>query len=204
VTKNADVFAFQYPAKGLNRIHGPRGYKSYKRYRPWLRDEFAFRCVYCLVREQWIGGTKYFDLDHVVPRKSAPERNTKYDNLVYACRHCNVLKSGVSVPDPLGITAQDLRVHPDGKIEPLSPKAKELVEKLQLNVPERVEYRLVCMRNSNLARKHDSQHFQILMGYPAKLPNLALLRPPDGNSRPEGLSASHFARKVRGELPRTY
>jgi hypothetical protein len=29
------------------------GYADTDSYRPWLRDEFAFRCVFCLVREQW-------------------------------------------------------------------------------------------------------------------------------------------------------
>ncbi len=42
---------FRYPDGPHQRRHGPRGYASYESYRPWLRDEFAFRCVYCLTRE---------------------------------------------------------------------------------------------------------------------------------------------------------
>ena len=34
---------FAYPDKPHVRIHGPRGYRRYKAYKPWLRDEFAFR-----------------------------------------------------------------------------------------------------------------------------------------------------------------
>jgi hypothetical protein len=44
---------FDYPAVPLVRSHGPLGYSDYESYRAWLRDEFAFRCVYCLSREQW-------------------------------------------------------------------------------------------------------------------------------------------------------
>jgi hypothetical protein len=44
---------FDYPAVQLVRIHGPLGYNDYSSYRAWLRDEFAFRCVYCFSREQW-------------------------------------------------------------------------------------------------------------------------------------------------------
>ena len=39
---------FAYPTTPHTRRHGPRGYKNYKEYKPFLRDEFAFRCVYCL------------------------------------------------------------------------------------------------------------------------------------------------------------
>lgn len=47
------TFPFNYPDAPHRRRHGPRGYADYASYRPWLRDEFTFRCVYCLLREQW-------------------------------------------------------------------------------------------------------------------------------------------------------
>jgi len=39
---------FTYPAQPHVRKHAPAGYKDYTEYKPWLRDEFEFRCVYCL------------------------------------------------------------------------------------------------------------------------------------------------------------
>ena len=42
---------FVYPASPHVRRHGPMGYADHASFRPWLRDEFAFRCVYCLRRE---------------------------------------------------------------------------------------------------------------------------------------------------------
>ncbi len=40
---------FQYPPVAGSRIHAPMGYADAESYREWLRDEFAFRCIYCLV-----------------------------------------------------------------------------------------------------------------------------------------------------------
>ena len=94
--------AFDYPATRLVRIHGPLGYTGYESYRAWLRDEFAFRCVYCLSREHWGRVSGEYDLDHFVPQKTDPARKAEYDNLGYACRRCNLTKSGESVPDPTG------------------------------------------------------------------------------------------------------
>jgi hypothetical protein len=42
------------------------------------------------------------------------------------------------------------------------------------------------------------------MGFPADLPDLGALHPPDGNTRPDGVSASFFERLARGEFPESY
>jgi hypothetical protein len=39
---------FTYPHSFHVRRHGPCGYHDYRAYKPWLRDKFEFRCVYCL------------------------------------------------------------------------------------------------------------------------------------------------------------
>jgi hypothetical protein len=196
--------AFDYPATRLVRIHGPLGYNGYESYRSWLRDEFAFRCVYCLSREQWGRVTGEYDLDHFVPQKTDPARKAEYDNLDYACRRCNLTKSGASVPDPTGMTAQQLRLRPDGSLQPCSADAEALVFKLDLNAPRMVAWRLLWNRLVELVGQHDANLFQQLMGYPIDLPDLARLRPPGGNLRPAGVDASHFARRARGELPAVY
>jgi hypothetical protein len=196
--------AFDYPAAPLVRIHGPLGYKDYESYRAWLRDEFAFRCVYCLSRERWGRVTGEYDLDHFVPQKTDPERKTEYDNLEYACRRCNLTKSGQSVPDPMRMAAQQLWLHADGSLEPHSANAEALVLKLDLNAPPMAAWRRLWTDIVELAGEHNADLFQELMGYPADLPNLARLRPPGGNSRPAGVDASHFARRARGELPAIY
>ncbi len=56
------------------------------------------------------------------------------------------------------------------------------------------------MRNVELAKEYDPEQFARLMQFPDDLPNLSALRPPEGNSRPEGIEESHFTRRKRGEL----
>ncbi len=60
---------FVYPDTPHVRMHGPRGYEAYQSYKDWLRDEFTFRCVYCLERERWYpNGHAAFGVDHVKPK----------------------------------------------------------------------------------------------------------------------------------------
>ena|SRR5713101_1667716 len=59
---------FAYPREPHGRRHGPAGYEDYGHYKPWLRDEFTFRCVYCLERETWYPNrAASFSADHFVP-----------------------------------------------------------------------------------------------------------------------------------------
>lgn len=56
---------FQYPIGKHVCRHGPVGYADPQRYKPWLRDEFHFRCVYCLCRERWVpDGEDAFSVEH--------------------------------------------------------------------------------------------------------------------------------------------
>lgn len=55
------MIPFEYPSAPLVRRHGPVGYLDYSSFRPWLRDEFGFRCVYCLRREQWEPNLSVFE-----------------------------------------------------------------------------------------------------------------------------------------------
>jgi hypothetical protein len=90
---------FQYPTEPLHRRHGPRGYATYKSYKPWLRDEFSFRCAYCLCREQWEpNGQDVFSVEHIQPQARYPEQATDYDNLIYACAVCNAYRHDELLP----------------------------------------------------------------------------------------------------------
>ena len=75
--------AFTYPAEPHVRRHGPQRYADAASYRPWLRDEFAFRCVYCLRRERWeASGHEAFGVDHLIPRSVHSAGICDYDNMV--------------------------------------------------------------------------------------------------------------------------
>lgn len=195
---------FRYPA-ATSRQHGPRGYATCESFRPWLRDEFFFRCRYCLVREQWGKVRGIFDLEHFVPISHDPARRLDYDNLIYACASCNAAKQDHRIPvPPETLCGDDVQVFDDGRIEGRSPAAREIILALGLDSEANSEFRRTWIEIIALARQHDVQLYKRLMGYPEDLPDLSRLRPPGGNSRPEGVAQSHFARRKRGELNETY
>lgn len=190
---------FRYPAR-RDRRHGPRGYATCESFRPWLRDEFSFRCGYCLVREQWGKVRGHFDLEHFVPISHDPAKRLDYDNLVYACASCNAAKQDKRISAPFeALNGDDVRVFDDGRIEGRSPDAREVILGIGLNSEANTEFRRTWIEITGLARQYDPLLFSRLMGFPDNLPDLSRLRPPGGNDRPEGIAESHFARRERGE-----
>ena len=114
---------FTYPATAHVRRHGPQGYADPDSFRPWLRDEFTFRCVYCLLREQWGQVRGFYAIDHFQAVAHHPNRALDYDNLLYACAGCNAVKAARTVPDPLTVlTAPGVRVAEDGRIRADNPR----------------------------------------------------------------------------------
>ena len=195
--------AFVYSQR-RDRRHGPSGYKDYSSFRPWLRDEFTFRCVYCLIREEWGRLSGEFDLDHFHPQANRPDLATKYENLVYACHTCNLRKSDTETFDPENsLTKELVRVYPTGRIEGLNPSAAAIIEKLGLDSPKYRKWRLIWIRNVELAKQHDPEQYQRLLGFPEDLPDLSTLMP-ESNSKPEGINESYIAVSSRGELPEYY
>lgn len=142
---------FDYPEHRRQRRHGPSGYASYESYRPWLRDEFSFRCVYCLKRESWGLVTGEFDLDHFEPQSVNPQRRLDYFNLVYACRRCNSVKHGQAVGDPFNLLhSGEVAVRP---LYASAPEARRLIRELDLNSPRLKAWRTMWMRIVALAAR---------------------------------------------------
>lgn len=196
---------FDYPTTSHSRRHGPVGYADPKSYRPWLRDEFSFRCVYCLLREQWGRVVGVFDVEHFLPVINYSDFAVDYDNLLYACTTCNLAKREQEIPDPLAVlTAGNVQVSEDGRIYTANVDAACLVEILGLNADDAIEFRMTWIGIVALANRVDSQLHRRLMGFPEDLPDLERQRPPGGNTRPDGVSESWRARQKRGELPETY
>jgi hypothetical protein len=92
---------FSYPATPHVRRHGPQGYAASDSYRPWLRDEFSFKCVFCLLREQWGRPRGTFHLDHFRATAQHPAERLTYENLLYCCVTCNEAKGKRTIPDPV-------------------------------------------------------------------------------------------------------
>ena len=195
---------FAYPLAPHVRKHGPRGYRDYDHCRDWLRDEFDFRCVFCLYREQW-PGAQAFEIDHLLPRAKYPEKECAYENLLYLCRRCNGNKRAKLVPDPCQVAVgKCLQVQPNGRIAALNLQGRLLVKALRLDNDSYTRMRELMIGILETCFRHNRPLFVSLMGYPKNLPDLARLNPPGGNAQPEGAKASAFARRERGQLPETY
>jgi len=197
--------AFSYPLQPQVRRHGPQGYANAESFRPWLRDEFSFRCVYCLLRERW-GHTKgVFNIDHFLPAACYPDEALTYHNLLYCCATCNAAKGERRLPSPERVLfSAYVQVEEDGRITAKTSEARRLIRVLGLDAPEFKEFRFTWLSIISLAKKFDAKLYRKLMGFPEKLPNLASLRPPRGNTRPDGVLHSYFAQRKQGSLPETY
>lgn len=198
------MIPFKYPELPHVRRHGPTGYDAYESYRPWLRDEFVFRCVYCLRREKWVIRHGNYDIDHLEAQADRPDLMLDYDNLIYSCHTCNLAKGRRQVPNPCNcMLAETVEVFEDGRISANTPEATRIIRVLGLDSPEHTEFRMNLIGIISLAKDHDPELFVSLMGYPETLPDLSQMRPLS-NTRPEGIEQSCHARRQRNELPDIY
>ena len=91
-----------------------RTYADYTRYRPFLREDFRFRCAYCLRHEFFVGGEAGCCIDHHRPQHGPygrPDLVSVYENLHWCCNECNALK-GDTWPSPEQYVAGDRFLDP--------------------------------------------------------------------------------------------
>jgi len=194
------------------RRHEP-GYENFQSYKPWLRDEFIFRCVYCLFRERWYGnGCECFSVDHLVPRsvQGGRELECKYRNLAYSCMHCNAYRGVESILDPnkhlfhCHLTVNDQ----NGWIEGLTPLGKRTIRLLKLNHPlfidrRRRSFSILSLKDEFPNHPKVRELFVQEFGFPEDLPDLRTLKPPKGNP-PNSEGSCYYVLRERRELPEVY
>jgi hypothetical protein len=199
---------YAYPTKPHTRRHGPSGWKDYRRYREWLRDEFSFRCVYCLEREVWREMREPMHIDHFEPQAIRKDLKAEYTNLLYACPACNGLKSDTILPDPCAVAlGNSLQIYEDGRIEAKNnnPEGQTLIDELALDDSLTVARRRRMVGMLRTLAEVNWPIFVEWMRYPKNLPILDdKQNKPPCNDKPEGVAQSHFERKRRGELPDVY
>ncbi|MEX2309816.1 MAG: HNH endonuclease [Pirellulales bacterium] len=201
------MLGFEYPTGPHLRRHGPEGYIDYDSYRDWLRDEFVFRCVYCLHREQWYSRAGTFNVEHFIPVSVDPKGRCEYTNLLYACLTCNIAKQDImGVPDPCQVAFHKcLRAKSNGEFEALNKDGEKLRDVLRLNSDSNVMHRSRWMRNLVTLKTSNPELYKEYMGFPSDLPDL---RPPKKrvprNSKPSAVNDCYFAIHERGKLPATY
>lgn len=199
------MIGFEYSSSPHVRRHGPAGYKVYGSYRDWLRDEFTFRCVYCLYREQWDNRGGTFHVEHFIPTAVDPSGEREYSNLLYACPTCNVAKQAIlGLPDPCQVAFHDcLRVMADGRVAALNPEGERLKQVLRLDSERAVRARYRWMRDLEALEKNDPGLYAEYMGFPDDLPDLRSRHAPE-NTKPDGEANCYYALRERGELPAIY
>lgn len=191
---------YSYPNKIHQRKHGPQGYIDYSTYKDWLRDEFTFRCVYCLYREKWHQeGEKLFTVEHLNPKVENPEDEFNYENLFYCCHQCNSNKNTKSFDyDPCRYNyAEHLKINDNGTITPLTPYGKYIIGVFILDDPLRTDFR---RRWISILSKTNSNEW---LEFPVNLPDL-VSKKPTLNTRPDGLNTCYFELRKKGQLPKTY
>ncbi|MEM7198880.1 MAG: HNH endonuclease [Planctomycetota bacterium] len=190
------AFSFGAPLREAGeRFHGPRGYSDYRRYKDWLRDEFAFRCVWCLTREVWTGSTKHFHVEHHEPR-ALGGAETDYDNLYYACGRCNYAKGATPLPVEPETFWSRTRVADDGHLVTECVDCSEVVLILHLNSTEALTHRQRFLQLWHEDRGHP------LFAFPSELPDLR--RKNCTNQKRENVDCSYRAMRERDELPDAY
>lgn len=78
---------------------------NYREYKQYLREDFAYRCVYCDVHENEFGGPRGFAVEHFRPKSldRFHHLESDYSNLLYGCSVCNSYKgSAWPSDDPVG------------------------------------------------------------------------------------------------------
>lgn len=203
---------FIFPNVAHVRKHGPVGYTDYTTYKPWLRDEFQFRCVYCLERERWYpSGHAAFGVEHSLPKSDPANARSvcDYEILLYACNSCNAQKQDQLILNPCDQSmGEHVRIGEDGSMVGFTPEGKRFVRLLGLNRLERRQARRFVFTILRLYEAHpENSEVQSLyrhyFGYPDDLPNLDTLRPQD-NLRPDGLNDAYFRQRADGRLPEVY
>ena len=166
-------------------------YTQYSTYKEFLRDEFDFRCCYCLAREIWKDDGE-FGIDHWKPKGDLLFAHLEcvYENLVWACDTCNEAKKSITVKlEPLvDDFSQHVAFGEKGKVVGLTPQGKGLVRKLKLR--DRSQFLSFVMDYVKI------KDHSFSLKFPADLPDLTRKRP-----KVSGIEDCYFKQREQGSLP---
>lgn len=176
-----DRHPFAYPTSSHKRRHQPPQFKKYQQYKPWLRDEFVFTCVYCLSRETWNRNSNVYGVEHFRAKSSFKEGIVDYNNLLYACNDCNRIKGAKALPADLHPEksgwGNDIQIQDDGTILGLTKRGKALIRWFHLDSEELNRWRLLHLTLYQDAMKRirtqetARTRLRSLFGFPRDMPD---------------------------------
>lgn len=87
----------------VRRLPPPPPASDYRKYRPYVREDFRECCAYCLLHEKLAAGVDNFELDHFKPKSDPRFRKFENDyyNVYYSCHVCNHYKGAIWPSDEL-------------------------------------------------------------------------------------------------------
>lgn len=113
---------------------------------------------------------------------------------------CNSAKGACVVSDPTKLLLADMiSMQPSGQLVGHTDATRRLIAGVRLNHPKLVHFRRLWLEIVAIASRFQPDLYRELMGYPGNLPDLARLRPPQGNARPDGIRNSCYERRNRTE-----
>jgi HNH endonuclease len=173
------MIPFGYPDSTHIRTLSPGHFRSYRRYKPFLRVEFMRRCVYCRMPDG-PKGEDSFGVDHYRPVSRFRELRSEYTNLFYSCNPCNRRKGnfwptetqwqeGVFLPNPCDYAMSQHLQFRGCRVEPLSRAGELAVEMLMLNAEEILHYREFVVRSIKRCLERAGVISQTIIAVNAKL-----------------------------------
>lgn len=175
-----DRHPFAYPTSPHTRRHAPPLFTRYQKYKPWLRDEFVFTCVYCLSRETWNRNSNFYGVEHYKPKSKFEAGRVDYANLLYACNDCNRIKTDKILPAYLHPEhrgwGKDLKIEDDGCINGLTKRGIAIIKWFELDSEENNRWRRLHLdiyreEMRRLATKAARVRLITLFGFPLNMPH---------------------------------
>ncbi len=156
----------------------PASVSDYKAYKSYLRTESDEKCVYCAIKEAYLGGSDSFHVEHFKPKSNPRFKHLElvYSNLFYACAICNRFK-GKDWPndsDPLKPSYLDpnhidyntvFTVTSSCLVEGSNVASKYMIEKIYLNRVQLQNQRLqeICHEKKEHVMRNINEHFKKLL-----------------------------------------
>lgn len=139
-------------------IHSPRSFALLKSV---VRERYHRCCAYCGQSEDFAGGQRSFAVDNFIPKSSRPDLAYDFDNVVYACHHCNVVKGSLVLPPELhpGRTryADHLSMDESGQLISQTQIGQRLVLTFDLNASHLVSGRRFFIQIERLIQEHSRE-----------------------------------------------
>ncbi|CAI0697965.1 Uncharacterized protein conserved in bacteria [Serratia liquefaciens] len=152
--------------------------RNYRKLKLELWERFKHQCAYC--------GTRLYeplmaDVEHFFPKSKYPDFQEDTDNLLIACKACNMIKQDQFPLDengkPLLLNpvsesfSEHIKQNKNGYLEGLTERGHATIEVLQLNRPSLVEQRILDVIDMQFADDRTLSEHDVYMTFKNSMMN---------------------------------